>query len=149
MDAVDTLSDKGRRGGDNNNYDYGGKESNMDNVVGVAAVLYASKEEDGGSLIVPAPEGRTTIGLKLRRTWWWMLLTHCTTRTGEEATTMMTMKGEVGARWMMSSKWQLYLPSLMTAEVESTTTSTMMAWMVIGGGTLTTIIMDEESMVQK
>ncbi len=42
----------------------------MDNVVSVAAVLYLSEKEDGGSLIVAAPEGRTTIGLTMRRTWW-------------------------------------------------------------------------------
>ncbi len=135
MDAADTLSgDKGRRGGDNNDNNYGGKGSNMDNVIGMAAVLYVSKEENGGSLIVATPEGRTTIGLTLRRTWWWMLPTHCLTRAGEEVTTTMTMNGEVGARWTMLSKWWLYLPSLTRAGVESTTTSTMMVQMVIGGG---------------
>ncbi len=70
----------------------------MDYVVGVAAVLYVSKGEDGGSLIVAAPERRTTIGLTMRRTWWWMLPTHCLTRAGEEATTMMTIMGEGGER---------------------------------------------------
>jgi hypothetical protein len=55
----------------------------MDNVVGMVAVLYVSKEEDGGRLIVVVPEGRTTIGLRMRWTWWWMLTTHCPTRAGE------------------------------------------------------------------
>ncbi len=56
VDAADTLSDKGGRGGDNNNEKYGGKGGNMDNV-DVVAVLYVSKEEDGGSLILVALEG--------------------------------------------------------------------------------------------
>jgi hypothetical protein len=69
----------------------------MDDVVGVAAVLYISKEEDRGSLIIAAPKGRTTIGLTMRRTWWWMLPTHCpTTRAGEVATTTMTTMGKGG-----------------------------------------------------
>ncbi len=46
VDAAETLSDKGGRGGDNNDNSYGGKGGNMDNVVGMAAVLYVSKEED-------------------------------------------------------------------------------------------------------
>ncbi len=41
----------------------------MDNVVGVVAVLYVSKEEDGGSSIVMVLEGRTTIGLTIKKTW--------------------------------------------------------------------------------
>jgi hypothetical protein len=133
VDTADTLSDKGRRGGNNNGNDYGGKGGNMDNVAGMAAVLYVSEEEDGWSLIVAAPEGKTTVGLTLRRTWWWMLLTHCPIRAGEEATTTATMMGEGGARWTMSSKWQLYLMRLMRAGVKSTTTSTMMVRTVIGG----------------
>ncbi len=48
VDAANTLPDKGRRGGDNDNKDYGGEGGNMDNVVGVAAVLDVSKEENGG-----------------------------------------------------------------------------------------------------
>ncbi len=104
VDAADTLSDKSRRGGDNNNDNYGGEGGNMDDVVSVVAVLYISKEEDGGSLIVMALEGRTTICLKMRRTWRWMLPTHCPTRAGEEVTTTMTMMGEGGARWTKSSK---------------------------------------------
>jgi hypothetical protein len=51
-----------------------GARGNMDNVIGMAAVLYISKEEDGGSLIVTVPEGRTTIGLTMKRSWWWMLI---------------------------------------------------------------------------
>ncbi len=98
VDVADTLSDKDRRGGDNNNNNYGGQGSNMDNVVGVAAVLHVSKGEDGGSSIVMAPEGRTTIGLTMRRTRWWMLPAYCLTRAGEEATTTTTMMGEGGAR---------------------------------------------------
>jgi hypothetical protein len=98
VDAADTLSDKDRRGGDNNDNNYGGKEGNMNDVVGVAAVLYNSKGEDGGSSFIAAPEGRTTIGLKMRRTWWWMLPTHCPTRAGEEAATTTTMMGEGGGQ---------------------------------------------------
>ncbi len=47
-DAANTLSDKGGRGCDNNDNNYGGKGGNVDDVVGMAAVLYVSKEEDGG-----------------------------------------------------------------------------------------------------
>jgi hypothetical protein len=61
-------------------------------------------EENGGSLIVAVPKGRTTIGQTMRRTWWLMLPTHCPTRAGEEATRTTTMMGEGGARWTMSSK---------------------------------------------
>ncbi len=39
VDAADTLSDKGRRGGDNNEDNNGGKGDNMDVVIGMAAVL--------------------------------------------------------------------------------------------------------------
>jgi hypothetical protein len=42
VDAADTLSDKGGRGGNNNDDDYGGEGGNMDDVLGVAAVLYIS-----------------------------------------------------------------------------------------------------------
>jgi hypothetical protein len=60
--------------GNNNNNNYGGEMGNMDNVVGMVAVMYVSKEENGGNLIAVAPEGRTTIvGLTMKRTCWWML----------------------------------------------------------------------------
>jgi hypothetical protein len=106
VDAAGTLSDKGRRGGNNNNTNYGGKGGNMDNVVCAVAVLYNSKEEDGGSLILATPEGRTTIGLTMKRARWWMLtsrqmwwqmrLTLCLTRAEEEATTTMKFFGARG-----------------------------------------------------
>jgi hypothetical protein len=115
VDAANTLSNKGRRGGINNDNNYGGKGGNMDNVVGVVAVLYVSKEKDGGSLIVAAPEGRTTIGLTmrricwwmltLRRMWWWMRLTLCLTRAEEEATTTTKSMGARGAIWTMLMWW--------------------------------------------
>jgi hypothetical protein len=44
VDAADIFSDKGGKGGDNNNDNYEGNGGNMDNVVGMAAVLYISKE---------------------------------------------------------------------------------------------------------
>jgi hypothetical protein len=118
VDAADTLSDKGRRGGNNNNKNYGGEGGNIENVVSVVAVLYVSKEEDGGSLIIAAPEGRTAIGLTIKRTrwlmltlrrmWWWMRPTLCLTRTEEEATPTMVIMGARGAIWTMSSVWRLY-----------------------------------------
>jgi hypothetical protein len=118
VDAADTLSDKGRRGGDNNDNNYGGEGGNMDNVVSVAAVLYVSDEEDRGSLIIGVPEGRTTIGPKIKRTrwlmlmlrrmWYWMRPTLCLTRTEEEATTTTMIMGARGAIWMMLSVWRLY-----------------------------------------
>ncbi len=123
VDAADTLSDKGGRGDNNNDDNYGGKGSNMDNVIGATAVLYISKEEDGGSLIVLAPEGRTTIGLMMKRTWWWMLTlrrmwcriwpTLCLTRVEEEATTTTAIMGAGEAVWMMLLAWQLYCMFLM------------------------------------
>jgi hypothetical protein len=70
VDAADTLSDKGGRGGDNNDGDYGGEGGNMDNVVGMVAALYVSKDADGGSLTFAVPEGMTTIGLTMKRTCW-------------------------------------------------------------------------------
>ncbi len=90
-DAANTLSDKGGRGGNNNDNNYGGEGGHMDNVVSIGSVLYVSEEEDRVSFIIGAPEGRTTIGLSMKRTrwwmltskkmWWWMRLTLCLTRT--------------------------------------------------------------------
>jgi hypothetical protein len=39
VDTADTLSDKCRREGNNNDDNYGGKRGSMDDVVGAAAVL--------------------------------------------------------------------------------------------------------------
>jgi hypothetical protein len=118
VDAAVTFSDKGSRGGNNNDNDYGGKGGNMDDVVGVATVLYVSEEEDGGSLIFAAPEGRITIGLMTKKTWWWILAsrrmwwwmrpTLSLTRAKEEATTTATIMGAREAIWMMSLACWLY-----------------------------------------
>ncbi len=72
VDAADTLSDKGGRGDKTTTTIMGARREiwTMDVVVGVAAVLNVSKGEDGGSLILVVLEGRTTIGLTMRKTWW-------------------------------------------------------------------------------
>ncbi len=96
----------------------------MDNVVGMVAVSYVSKEEDGGSSIVTAPEGRTTIGLTIKRTrwwmltlrmmWWWMRPTLCLTRVEEEEATATTITGARGEIWTILLEWRLHCTFLRT-----------------------------------